>query len=281
LGCTGYNCGNPNPIFNSIAAQIYDGWSNYDALQLRFQKRMSHGVQFQVNYSWAKSLDTGTGNGHGSGVDIYQNAYAPGANYGLSNFNATDTIVGQVVWELPFGSGRRFSFHGIADQILGGWRASSVIQWHSGTPFTPVIQSSVAEAVDPGLDSSLSAGSSLYPLLVGNPHVSNPNRYGWFNPAAYADPAYGTFGNSGRNTLIGPRFFNTDLSAAKTFGIHWEGLKLEFRADMFNLFNHVNYANPDANVGYSNGALADPTAGMITGTSAGQRVIQLGAHIMF
>jgi hypothetical protein len=281
LGCTGYNCGNPNPIFNSIAAQIYDGWSNYNALQVRLQKRMSHGVQFQVNYSWAKSMDTGTGNGHGSGVDIYQNAYAPGANYGLSNFNATGTIVGQVVWELPFGSGRRFSLHGVGDQILGGWRVSSVVQWHSGTPFTPVIQSSVAQGVDPGLDSSLSNGSTLYPLLVGNPHLSNPTIHEWFNPAAYADPAYGTFGNSGRNTLIGPHFFNTDLSAAKTFRIHWEALKLEFRADMFNLFNHVNYANPDANVGYANGALADPTAGAITGTSAGQRVIQLGAHIMF
>ena len=281
LGCTGYNCGNPNPIFNSIAAQIYDGWSNYNALQVRLQKRMSHGVQFQLNYSWAKSMDTGTGNGHGSGVDIYQNAYAPGANYGLSNFNAAGTIVGQVVWELPFGNGRQLSLHGVADQILGGWRVSSVVQWHSGTPFTPVIQSSVAQGVDPGLDSSLSNGATLYPLVVGNPHVSNPSRHEWFNPAAYADPAYGTFGNSGRNTLIGPHFFNTDLSAAKTFRIHWEALKLEFRADMFNLFNHVNYANPDANVGYANGALADPTAGAITGTSAGQRVIQLGAHIMF
>ena len=281
LGCTGYNCGNPNPLFNSIAAQIYDGWSNYNALQIRLQKRMSHGVQFQVNYSWAKSLDTGTGNGHGSGVDIYQNAYAPGANYGLSNFNAADTIIGQVVYELPFGSGRMFALHGIANQILGGWRASSVIQWHTGTPFTPVIQSSVAQGLDPGLDSSLSNGSTLYPLLVGNPHVSNPNRHEWFNPAAYANPAYGTFGNSGRNTLMGPRFFNADLSIGKVFGIPWEGIKLEFRADMFNMFNHVNYANPNANVGYVNGVLADPTAGVITGSSAGQRIIQLGAHLTF
>src|SRR5580704_17826971 len=180
LGCTGYNCGNPNPIFNSIAAQIYDGWSNYNALQLRVQKRMSHGVSFQVNYSWAKSLDTGTGNGHGSGVDIYQNAYSPAANYGLSNFNAASTLVGQVVYELPFGSGRQFALHGVMDQVLGGWRVSSVLQWHTGTPFTPVIQSSVAEAIDPGLDSSLSAGSTLYPVQVGNPHVSDPNRHEWF-----------------------------------------------------------------------------------------------------
>jgi hypothetical protein len=280
LGCTGYNCGNPNPIFNSIAAQTYDGWSNYDALQLRFQKRMSHGVAFQVNYSWAKSLDTGTGNGHGSGVDIYQNAYSPAANYGLSDFNATGTLIGQVVYELPFGSGRQFALHGVADQILGGWRVSSVFQWHTGTPFTPVIQGSVADGIDPGLDSSLSAGSTLYPEVVGNPHVSDPSRHEWFNPAAYANPAYGTFGDSGRMTLIGPHFFNADFSVGKKFSFR-EKVHLEIRADMFNVFNHVNYANPDANVGYVNGALADTTSGTITGPAGGQRIIQVGAHFTF
>jgi outer membrane receptor protein involved in Fe transport len=280
LGCTGYNCGNPNPIFNSIAAQIYDGWSNYDALQLRFQKRMSHGVSFQLNYSWAKSLDTGTGNGHGSGVDIYQNAYSPAVNYGLSDFNAADTLIGQVVYELPFGTGRQFALHGVAEQILGGWRVSSVTQWHTGTPYTPVIQNSVGEGIDPGLDSSLSAGSTLYPEVIGNPKVSNPTRHEWFNPAAYANPAYGTFGDSGRNNLIGPRFFNADFSVAKRFSYR-ERFNLEVRADMFNVFNHVNYAHPDANVGYVNGVLADTTAGTITGSSAGQRIIQVGAHFTF
>jgi len=282
LGCSGYNCGNPNPIFNSIAAQIYDGWSNYNALQLRFQKRMSHGVNFQVNYAWSKSLDTGTGNGHGSGVDIYQNAYVPSANYGLSDFNATSTLTGQVAYELPFGSGRQFALHGPLDQILGGWRVSSVFQWHSGTPFTPVIQSSVAEGIDPGLDSSFSAGSTLYPTVVGNPKVSNPRIGEWFNPAAYADPAYGTFGDSGRNTLIGPRFFNADFSVGKSFRFH-ERFRLEIRSDMYNLFNHVNYANPDGDVGRNptTGVLADSNAGVITGPVGGARVIQLGAHFTF
>ena len=280
LGCTGYNCGNPNPIFNSIAAQIYDGWSNYNALTLRFQKRMSYGVTFQAIYTWSKSLDTGTGNGHGSGVDIYQNAYVPAANYGLSDFNSASTLVGQLVYELPFGHGRQFALHGVADQILGGWRFSTVMQAHSGVPFTPVIQSSVAQGIDPGLDPSLNAGSTLYPELVGNPHVSNPNRHEWFNPAAFANPVYGTFGDAGRNTLIGPGFFNADFSFGKKFSYR-EKVNLEIRADMFNAFNHVNYANPDADVGYANGVLADPTAGSITGPSSGQRIIQLGAHVTF
>ncbi len=294
FGCTTYHCGNPNPVFNSIEAQIYDGYSNYNALQVRVQKRLSYGLNFQVNYAWSKSLDTGTGNGHGSGIDLYQNAYSPSVNYGLSDFNATHTVVGQILYELPFGRGRRYVLHGPLDQIAGGWRISTLFQWHSGVPFTPVIQGSVASAIDPGLSTSFSAGSTLYPELVGDPHVSNPSRNEWFNPAAFADPAPGTFGDTHRNTLIGPGFSNVDLSLAKEFPIH-ERISLEIRADAFDAFNHVNFQNPDANVGYnscaggsvscgaSNGTLADGTAGTITSpTNNGNlRVIQLGAHVRF
>lgn len=311
LGCTGYNCGNPNPVFNSIAAQIYDGYSNYNALQLRFQKRMSHGVSFQFNYALSKSLDTGTGNGHGSGIDIYQNAYNPAANYGLSDFNAAHTLVGQVVYELPFGHGRQFSLHGPLDQIAGGWRVSSLFQWHTGVPYTPVIQSSVATGntpLVPGLAPSIAAGSTLYPNIAGDPNATQHFKVpsgsssqhfgigGWFNPAAFADPAYGTFGDVGRNTLIGPHFSDVDVSIAKEFRIR-EAMSFEIRADMYNAFNHVNYANPDADVGYlgcasfsspcgaaSGGSLADTTSGEITGPAGGNgnmRIIQLGAHFKF
>lgn len=284
LGCNGYNCGNPNPVFNSISAQLYDGWSNYNALQLRLQKRMSHGLNFLVNYAWSKSLDTGTGNGHGSGIDSYQNAYQPGLNYGLSDFNSTNTLVGQVVYELPFGAGRQFALHGVADEIVGGWRLSTLFQWHSGVPFTPVIQSSVADGIDPGLTPSFNAGSLLYPNLIGNPHVSNPSVNEWFNPAAFANPASGTFGDLGRNTLIGPGFWNVNLSIAKEFRLPWEGMRIEIRADAYDLFNHINYHNPDGDVGYTGATLADSNAGRLTdsaGFVATTRVIQLGAHFRF
>jgi outer membrane receptor protein involved in Fe transport len=307
LGCTGYNCGNPNPIFNSIQGQIYDGWSNYNALQVRLQKRMSYGLNFLVNYAYSKSLDTGTGNGHGSGVDEYQNAYSPAANYGLSDFNATHIFTGQIVYELPFGSGRQYDLHGVLNQIAGGWRVSSVFQWHTGVPFTPVVQNTLAQSIDTGLDSSLGNGSVLYPDLISSPSVSNRSIHGWFNPAAYTVPCSqfysfvdkqeectpGTqhFGDAGRNALIGPRFSDVDFSVSKMFPLPWEGMNLEFRADMFNVFNHVNYANPDANVGYDctggtataacTFSLADSTVGTITGPEGGQRVVQLGVHFRF
>jgi len=279
--CTSfYHCGNPNPVFNSIAAQYYDGYSNYNALQVRLQKRISYGLSFQLNYAWSKSLDTGTGNGHGSGIDIYQNAYTPSANYGLSDFNATNTLVGQITYELPFGHGRQFALHGPLDQIAGGWRLSTLFQWHGGVPFTPVIQSSVSGGIDPGLTPSFAAGSTLYPEQVGDPSVSHRTRAMWFNPGAFANPALGTFGDAHRNTLVGPGFANVNLSIAKEFPIH-ESIALEVRADAFNVFNHINWGNPDANVGYSGGALADPTAGQITSPVGGTRIFQLGAHVRF
>jgi hypothetical protein len=276
FGCSGFNCGHPNPVFTSIAAQIYDGYSNYNALQARLQKRMSNGLNFQVNYAWSKSLDTGTGNGHGSGVDIYQDAFSPAANYGPSNFNAKHTLVGQVVYEVPFGHGRQHSLHGLADQVVGGWTVSSLFQWHTGTPFTPVIQGSVRGGIDPGL-----VAGALFPNQVGDPQVSSPTIDHWFNPAAYANPTPGTFGDVRRNSLVGPRFTNVNLSLAKEFPIH-EAMGLEIRANAFNAFNHVNFANPDANVGLNgSGGLADTAAGKISNITGGQRIIELGAHFRF
>jgi len=284
LGCTGYNCGNPNPVFNTIAAQIYDGWSNYNALQVQLKKRTSHGLNFQVNYAWSKSLDTGTGGGHGSVIDVYQNAYSPSANYGLSDFNSANSLVGQIFYELPFGHGRQFALHGPLDQIAGGWRISSLFQWHGGVPFTPVIQNSVANGIDPGLGPSLGNGNNfLFPQQVGNPRVSNPSVHQWFNPAAFANPAPGTFGNARRNILIGPGYSTVALSLAKEFRLY-EAMTLEIKADAYNAFNHINYNNPDANVGYSGGALADTSAGQLTGPAGNigtRRIIQLGAHFRF
>ena len=106
---------------------------------------------------------------------------------------------------------------------------------------------------------------------------------GWFNPAAYANPGNGSFGNARRNTLIGPGFANVDLSIGKEFPLT-ERLKFEFRADAYNAFNHVDYGNPDANVGYSGGSLADSFAGISTGPAGGNsnmRIIQLGARVTF
>ena len=103
-----------------------------------------------------------------------------------------------------------------------------------------------------------------------------------FNPAAFANPAPGTFGNAGRNTLVGPGFTNADFSLGKEFVLP-ERLTLEIRADMYDVFNHINWSNPNADVGYSGGVLANSSAGTITNAinSGNGRIIQLGAHLRF
>ncbi|HUJ29713.1 MAG TPA: TonB-dependent receptor [Candidatus Acidoferrum sp.] len=301
LGCTGgwYAC-NPNPNFPYIAGMIYDGWSNYNALQFRVQKRMSYGLQFQANYAFSKSLDTGTSRGWGSGgVDVYQNAYSPLANYAASATDLRHFIAGQVLYELPFGRGRQHALNGVLDQIAGGWRVSSVLQWHTGLPFTPVIGDSTTESMlTPAM--SICWSCTLFPVRVGSAAVSGQKAPGnWFSPAAFADPAAASFGDNLRNSLYGPSFFNMDFSIGKTFNIT-ERFKLEFRADAYNFLNHVDYGNPDANVTYlcypTSGAgtlppcgagytlrLVDGAAGTISPTDVANsaRVFQLGAKFFF
>ena len=268
FSCTSFNCGAPNPIFNNIIAQLYTGYSNYNALQLRLQKRISSGVSFQFNYAYSKSLDTGTGNGHGSGVDIYQSAFDPALNYGPSNFDVRHTFVGQVVYELPYGHGRQHALHGIADGVVGGWTVSTLFQWHTGAPFTPVVLGSIRNSIDPGM-----RAGTLFANQIGDPHVSSPSKSEWFNPAAFAAPAAGVFGDAGRNSLYGPRFSNVNLSLAKDFQIR-ERMGLEIRANAYNAFNHINFSNPNNNIG-------DPNAGRITGVVGSTRIIELGGHFRF
>jgi len=162
-----------------------------------------------------------------------------------------------------------------------------------------VIQSSVSDVVDPALSPSVDqsyTNNFLFPVLVGNPKASSPNVNQWFNPAAYANPASGSFGNIQRNSLVGPGYSNVNLSIAKEFRLPWrEGMNLEIRADAYDLFNHINYHNPDGNVGYGTSAcpaggpnagldLADCNAGKLTdsaGYAANTRVLQLGARFTF
>ena len=297
----------PYPEWGASGIQYLsaDGTGNYNALSAKLTQRFRDNLDTLIAYTWSKSLDTGTGNGHGSGVDIYQDAYNPAANYGLSDFNAANTLAGEIVYELPFGTGRQFALHGPLNQIAGGWRISTIFQWHGGVPYTPIIQYSIATALDPGLTPSLNAGSMLYPVQVGDPKSSQHStvdlgtgshfgRNAEFIPTAFANPAAGTFGTAGRNTLIGPGYSNVDLSLGKVFRLT-EKVNFEFRADAYNAFNHVNYGNPDANVGGSSSAcapgtpdaglfLADCSAGVSNGPAgfvSTMRIIQLGARLTF
>jgi hypothetical protein len=285
LGCSGgwYAC-NPNPNFPYIAGMNFNGWSNYNALQLRVQKRMSSGLQFQANYSFSKSLDTGTSRGWGSGgVDVYQNPYSVASNYAPSATDIRHFLVSEVVYELPFGRGRQYRLNGVLDAIAGGWRLSTVMQWHTGLPFTPQISHGGAfngsNPLDPGLSTCWSC--TLYAVKVGDPYAGGGhNAPGqWFNAAAYVPPAAGTFGQNLRDSLYGPHFLNVDFGIGKTFSIT-ERVRFEFRADAFNVLNHIDWGNPNSAI---DGGTGPSGAGMINSTDVVNtpRIWQLGGKLSF
>jgi outer membrane receptor protein involved in Fe transport len=266
----GYS-GMPYTQFKTIQGAIFDGYSNYSALQLRLQKRMSHGISFMVNYAWSKTMDSGTSNGHYETIDVWQNAYDVSANYGLSQLDVPQSLNGYATWELPFGKGRLIPLHGAADEGIGGWRITGVFQSHSGVPFTPIVGSA---------DESNSQAASCYcsfswfPNVIGSTKAANQSINEWFNPGAFATPAPATFGDARRDMLRGPDWQDVDLSLGKTFWIP-EGYNIEVRADVFDLLNHPNFGQPNAGVGTGVGG-----GGVIT-TANTNRQLQLGARFTF
>jgi Carboxypeptidase regulatory-like domain len=258
----------PYPQYQAINASLFDGISSYNSLQVSGRKRFGNGVYILANYTYAKSLDTGSGSGWGGyqSIDAWQNAYNIRANYGPSIFDMTHLFNGSVVYELPFGKGKKFLDEGgVVNAIAGGWQVSSTFQIHSGLPFTPTMGTA-------NLSGALSG--SWYPNRVGNGSLSNPTVQGWFDPSAFTSPAEYTFGNSGRNILRGPGFANWNASASKSFHVPLgEAGRLEIRADAYDVLNHANFGNPNASIGSA--AVATITS------STTSRNLQLGAKLSF
>jgi hypothetical protein len=255
----------------------FNNRSNYDSLQLSAKKRFGHGINAEVNYTWAKMLDDQDTSGWGShyGSAPYQDAFTPSNNYGLSNFSIPQAFKGFVVYAVPLGKGHTLLSHGIGDAVLGGWQVSSIFVAQSGAPFTVTMASST---------NSGALGGSWYPNITGNPNVSNPTIGQWFNQLAYATPQTNTFGNNGRNTLRGPDLTSIDLSLAKTFKIpKFEQGGLQIRMDATNIVNHPSFGQP--NSALTAPALAsgipNSSVGQITTTTVPGRFFQLGARFSF
>lgn len=269
LGQLGPNASRPYPQFQGISGDTYNAISNFNSLQLQLRKRLSHGLSFDINYTWEKFLDMQDSGGWGSrgGSQNYQNAHLPRANYGPSNFDIPHMFKGDVVYILPFGRDRKFLNQGGAvDAALGGWRVSSIFVVQSGAPFTLTWS---------GTNNSGALAGDWYPNVVGNWRVSNPNIQQWYNPDAFAEPAPFTFGNLGRNSLRGPGLTSIDLSMGKTFHIpKFERGRLEFRADATNFLNHPSFSNPGS-------GLLSAGQQQIWSTTVTGRAIQLGARLSF
>lgn len=276
----------PYPNFESISsyALAQHGVSNYNALQVIVNKRMSSGLTFNASYTWSKFLsdqDSTSWNGQ-EGVQPYQLAgdynTVIHANYSNSSYDLPQAFKGTAAYRLPFGKGNAFlNNNSAADAVLGGWQLSGSVTAFSGQPFTVYADNSTYQ---------LASGATQFPNW--NPGVSykpaHRNANEWFNPAAFTEPANGTLGDVRRNALFGPGSSAINLSLGKEFAL-WENVKLRIRADAANAPNHPSLGDPDSvNLTSSSGVgtpYAGPDTQQIQHVAVNARNIQLSARISF
>lgn len=226
------------PVHNagSFPWRDNNGGSSYNALQVKLEKEFTSGLTFLNAYTYSKSLDVASDANGYLGPPSY--IYEPALSYGPSDFDLTHVFTSSLVYQLPFGRGRKFAADAgrLLDLFIGGWQASTIIALRSGEWSSVTLGQDVANVGD--VTGSQTANK------VGNVFSSGTRtRAAWFNTAAYSLPAFGSLGNSGRNSLKGPTYKDVDLALMKDFGIY-ESLHLQFRAEFFNLFNHTNFENP-------------------------------------
>lgn len=264
----------PNPLFADVTQIESRSNSSYHSLQARFQQYLSVGASVLASYTWAKSLDDASGFFSSAGDPSFpQDSYSLAAERGRSNFDVRHRMVLSYSWELPFGGSRRFLNHGgIAARLLGGWQTFGIWSFQTGRPFT-VALSSERDNSNTGR-SMLGFGANDRPNLVANPRLDDPTVERWFNTDAFDMPAFGTFGNSGRNILDGPGLQNISVSMLRDLSLG-ENTALQFRAEAFNVLNHANFDLPGIFFGL-------PNFGRIsTANTNDARRIQFGLKLLF
>jgi hypothetical protein len=263
FGTTPINSRLPFPQFQP--AMLYSaaiGTADFKGLSLRLEKRYSAGLFFLANYQLSENRDNGSGE-----VEANDTAFRtdPGADESLSRYHQRHRGAFSFGYELPFGEGRRWlASGGPVAYALGGWQVQGVVRAGSGFPFTlsgtNVCQcgSFVPQRVNyaPGRESDRGV-------------LDNPTAGQWYDRTAYVLPASGFQGTVGRNTLIGPSSKQVDFSVSKRFP--FGATRLEFRAEIFNLFNTTNFGQPDGNV-------SNVTAGVIS-TADDARNMQFGIRL--
>ncbi len=261
----------PYPIFGEIYPQVFALSSNYEAGIVKVRHE-SHSLVVLAAYTFSKSMDVRSGTYGASGNDL--NGWAGPMDvhnfrkdYGPSTFDVKHRVILSLVHNVPLGRGEKFlsGVNAPANAIVGGWQVSGIVTLQSGFPF------SIGAADNNGLLDSFVQRADQ----VGSPYPSGFKKSpaAWFDPSAFAQPADGVFGGTGRNILRGPGSENFDLSLLKNFNLV-ERIKFQFRAESFNSFNHTNFGTPDYNI-------TDGTAfGTISSAAAG-RIIQLGGKVIF
>ena len=267
----------PNPYLGAGFFWYTEGNTSYNALQIDVSKRISHGLQFRGNYTWSKNLDINSAltiaQGNNQPQMIMDRNNLP-RDWGPSALNVTNQVSLSASYDLPFGHNKPWlnNLHGAAEKLIGGWQLNQITTLLSGFPFTPVIganRSGDGDIRNPDRP-------SLNPAFTGPVILGSPNQ--WYNPNAFILPAAGTYGNLGRGVYSGPGLAELDLSLTKMTTIT-ERMRLQFRAEFFNVLNHPNFASPNPTV--FSGTTFNASAGLINNTVTPSREIQFALKLMF
>lgn len=268
-----------NPSLANTWAWFSVGDSSYNALQVDFNHRFSHGLSFRTAYTWSKALDDGDSLNQttaGNAPGLAANPYDIKADWGLATYDVRNLATVSAVYELPIGHGKQFAsdLNGFSGGLVSGWSVNSIVLLQGGFPFTPQLSYNPSN----NGDTRNPVRPFVNPDFTGNIITGNPNQ--WFNPGAFlAPPANsGFYGNLGRNTLIGPGLATWDFSTVKDTRIH-ERLTLQFRAEIFNLLNRANFNTPNLIVFTPSGVSG--TAGAITSTSTTARQVQFAVKFLW
>jgi hypothetical protein len=259
----------PYPNFVTYIDSTWSGWSDYHGLNATLTHR-GRGLVASVAYTWAKSTDSksaaaGIGANETAGWQGFLDNHDVKRDHGLSSFDVAHRVVASFVWNLPFGKGERFGGNasGFKQAVIGGWQVNGIYLLQGGFPISIF-------AAD--LGGVLDTFGTNRADIVGDIHAGGGKITEWFNTAAFAQPALGSFGNSGRSILRGPGINNLDFALLKNFFLP-KNATLQLRVEAFNVFNHPQWSGVSTNMTSSN-------FGVVTSARDG-RIVQLGAKLLW
>jgi hypothetical protein len=262
----------PIPNFAYIEVAFGAGNSSYNGLQMKLEKRFSHGLYLLNSFTWSKALDNAPGHLEAYNGDQTRVNYANIANdKGFSNYNQPITDTVSLIWELPYGKGRRFGSNaaGIVQGALGGWQFTAINSATSGLP--------INLTYSPTSQFQVSTAPNYRPNVSCNPVTPEGQRTtsNYLNKSCVAAPTDPSqpWGNASRNSVKGYPFYQLDIGLHKQFQLLTERSRLEFRAEAFNIFNQTNFQAPNSNISSS-------AFGSITSTFPA-RQLQFAVKLLF